>query len=375
MSPYSDTEPAVEELGEPSRLPQSAEVGWWGSAPPQRGGLLRPLAILVERAGLVFKVAGATVLFALALALVLPHRFIATVRFVPEVAPSVLPGGLVGLAGQLGLNLDLSRADRSPVFYAALLEDRALRDQVLQSTIDTAGGLATVLDALRVKGNTPAQRLFNGEAKLQRVVDVRVEVRTNIISVDVEWRNPRVAAEIANAFYRELQEFNATQRASTARATREFLAGRLAQTRAELAGLEDSLQQFLERNRLINDSPELLLQQQRLRRAVDLKTRLVESIQHEHEQARIREVNTTPQLSVIRYAEPPPKKAKPRRKRMVMVSGLLGLAFGVLAAFTADYVGRARRERDPDVASLESAFRQLRARTRSFLDRGSRGPQ
>lgn len=322
--------------------------------------VLRPVAILAERRGLFAGIVVTVMAASIGLALVLPTRYAATTQFVPERGATGLPSGLAGLTAQLGFNLSNPQAEQSPLFYASILQDAAILQRVLAAAVDTGGGTARILDILHVRADAARERIELGVEKLGKITDVRVDLRTSIVSLTVKWKNPITSAAIANTFLQELQEFNLAQRRSTAGALRQFLEQRLNTSRNDLRAAEESLRVFLERNRRTDDSPELQFRQQRLQRVVDMKVRVVESLEQEYEQARIREVNSTPVISVIRQAEPPARRSEPRRKRIVIAGSVLALLLGAVIAFGADYLERARQRSDPDFIALRSALSGFR---------------
>jgi len=354
---------------------ERADVPWWGPGLVERTTLLHPFAIVAGRLQLVALVTVGFVVGSVALALLLPHRYVALASFAPERSRTSLPGNLIGLAGQFGLQLD--EGAQSPQFYARVLEGRSVLERVLQSGIAAAANVPDessgttdpilVMDVLRIRGKTGAERLENGVNRLRRIADVRVEVQTGIVTVAIEQENGAVAAQIANLFLSELNRFNANTRQSTARQEREFLEARVRDALSDLRDAEEQLRVFLERNRRVNDSPELTFQMQRLERQAEFKTQVSQTLQQQLEQARLREVNNTPVVTVIEPASVPVKRSKPRRRRMVIVATVLGLAAGVVAALSAEYVSRARQRGDLDYLTLHRTWSDLRVGTRRLL--------
>ncbi len=88
----------------------------------------------------------------------------------------------------------------------------------------------------------------NWEKTLKRLADnVSFEVNPDeTISVFVIDESPHVAAEMANAFVRQLDSVNIQLRVQKARDNREFLEARLTQCKADLASAEQRLKEFQE---------------------------------------------------------------------------------------------------------------------------------
>ena len=282
------------------------------------------------------------------ISLLIPPTYTATTTFVPEAGPQGrLPAGLSGLATQFGITLG-SEASRSPKFYAEIARSRDLLEHVLlshyvdprQSEI-TAADSATLLTILGVKGRDPADSLYRGVKKLDQLLAVTVNDQTSIVSLSVDAHYPALAAAVANRFVEYLNAFNAQHRQSQAREQRMFVEQRLSDGERELRGVEEDLRTFYERNRSWQQSPQLVFDEGRLRRQVEIRQELYLTLKREYETARIQEVNDTPVITVIDAAVSPAKRSKPKRTLLVVVAMVLGAMVGALWAAGAEYLTRA----------------------------------
>lgn len=368
MDPLGD----VSQAGRPAVPPATPPGGWWGQDAGAQGGMLRFLAILATHWRLAIAVPIGLVIATVVLALLLPLRYTSTTTFVPERNATAIPGAIAGLASQFGVRLDAGGGEsESPYFYASVVESRAVLGGVLESKIpvpatEGSADSSSVLDVLRVKGRDANDRFEKAIKRLRRIVTVNVDRRTDIVGVAVRWRNAAVAAALAECILTQINRFNAEQRQSTARQERVFLEDRLVSALSDLRASEDSLSDFLERNRRFRESPSLVFVQQRYQRQVDLKARVYESLQQQYERVRLREVNNTPVITVIEPPNVPARHSWPRRRRMVVIAGLLGVVLGVISALTADHLQRARDERNPDLLTLDTAWSRLRKRVTAF---------
>ena len=200
------------------------------------------------------------------------------------------------------------------------------------------------------------------------------------IAISVEDRDPKTAADMANAYIEELDNFNRVTRTSTARRTREFVQERLDVVEHDLAAAENSLSSYQQRKNVALLSPEargqaeiganimaqklalevrlnvlrqsLVESSEEVRRvreelsAVqaqlntlpsagvatmrlwrDLKTQeqLYELLTAQLEEARIRETRDTPTVQVLDNAVPPLHKSRPKRIVIVLVGMVVGL--------------------------------------------------
>jgi uncharacterized protein involved in exopolysaccharide biosynthesis len=336
--------------------------------------------VLLEHWRLVVRLPVAVAVVVVVASLVVPPTYTATTSFVPEVrSQSRLPAGLAGLAGQLGISLP-SEAVASPRFYAAVAMNRELLERILLSRYPNPRATATadslrLLELLRVKGRDAADSLQKGVKALQRMVAVRVDNQTNIVRLSVDARYPELAAAVANRFILYLNEFNTETRQSQARERRKFIETRLSEAEQGLRAAEEQLRAFYDRNALWQQSPQLVFQEGRLRRQVDIQQEVYVTLRREYETARIEEVNDTPVITVIERAVPPTERSAPRRGVWVVLALVLGALAAVFLAYGVAYAERLRHHPAPYHAPLLAVMERLRrvvARVRGSRRRPAR---
>lgn len=281
---------------------------------------------------------------------VVPRTYTATTAFVPEVRGQTrLPSGLSGFFGQLGLSLG-GDANESPRFYATVLKGRELMERVLLSAFaDPARGTAPgdslpLLQILRVPGRNYADSLHNGVKQLDQLVSAEVDNPTNIVRVNVDAHDPALAAAVADRFVAYLNDFNTNRRQSRAHERRQFAEARVTNAEAELRRAEEAVKTFRERNRGWQESPELVFEEGRLRRQVDISQEVYLTLRREYETARIEEVNDTPVITVIEPAAVPQEPSKPRLGFLLSLAIVLTAFAGVSWALATRYVDRVRRD-------------------------------
>jgi len=203
------------------------------------------------------------------------------------------------------------------------------------------------------------------------------------IRVSVEDLDRQVAADMTNAFMEYLDQFNRQARMTKGRRARQFIEGRLADTKEELVVAERRLAEYQAKNKTVALSPqmssaieqaasiyarrtmlqvrlgvirgyslgsdeEIQIQQelaqldQKMRElpATGLElTRLVRDVRAleqvlalltaQYEDARISEARNVMTIDVLDAAAPPERKSRPKRLTMTAGAFLLSLAFGV----------------------------------------------
>ena len=357
-----------------SGIPEVATVldAWsingWGDGEEPNITLLDMLGSLLRHWRIIVGVPLISTILTVVVVLLIPSQYTATTSFVPEESTDEpgLPSGLAVLALQFGVGLGGGAS--SPRFYANLLEGRTVRDEILQMSFRTSdeGGPEPLLDILKIDGDSQTERLEKGRRKLDDRVTVGVDDETGIIGVSVETPYPELSAAVANRFVQLVNSFNLEQRQSTVQGRREFIESRSIAADAELRTAEDSLQQFLESNRIVN-APLLQVEYERLQRRVMLKQEILVTLRRQYEEAKIQEVNDTPVITVIDIAVPPDEKSSPRRTLWVIVMFLLGSIGGLATALAQDSLERARSRDDESFKRLSQDWKTAISEVRGLL--------
>jgi uncharacterized protein involved in exopolysaccharide biosynthesis len=324
--------------------------------------VLRLLSVPLQRWRVVAGVPLLAAFVAVAISYVIPSWFTATTRFVPEVrSQSRLPSGLATIAGQFGVSIS-SDPTQSPRFYAQVVKSRAILERILLTRYPDPQGRgyaadsATLLQIFRVHGKTIADSLDRGVKKLGELISVRTDDQTNIVSLDVTSRSPMLAAAIANNAVEYLNDFNTKTRQSQARERRKFIEERLTVGEQDLRLAEEQLKRFYEVNRSWQHAPQLVFEEGRLRRQVEIRQELYLTLRREYESARIEEVNNTPVMTLIDSAVPPQQRSSPRRILFAIIAMVFASTFGLLWAFGAAHLDRIRRQ---DRATYDNFSRLL----------------
>lgn len=278
--------------------------------------------------------------------LFLSPQYTAFTTFVPESPSGGVPAGLSGLATQLGIGG--AAGGRTSQFYAEVLKGREIGDRVLmtrfpdprpESGPNDSTPLIVLLDA---DGDTPKDSLLAGRRAIARAVGVTVTRQTGILRLSVETAYPELSAQVANRLLHLLNEFNTEARQSQVRMRRAFVADRLSSAEIELRKAEDDRRTFLQQNRQWQQAPLLALEEDRLRREVQLRQEIFLTLSREYETARIEEVNDTPVLSVIDHAVAPLEKSSPMRRLMVLLAVTVSGVLAIVIAFTFEFLERTR---------------------------------
>jgi uncharacterized protein involved in exopolysaccharide biosynthesis len=324
------------------------------------------IAGIISRWRLVLKVMGLTLVAAALAAIFLPPIWEARASFVTtgsansKMANALSGGGgagLQGIASQLGVSPGTDPSE-SPNFYVKLIESEELRRRLLQSRFQdprskSPRDSATLLDILRIKSNDPARRMEIGVKNMGKAINPDFDLKTNLVTMSVRLRWPELAAAVANRTIELVDAFNHEQRVSRARSKRVFLENRLDSAKAELRNAEERQRVFYDQNRQWRSSPQLVFEEGRIRRNVDVASDLFRNLQQQFETARLDEFNDAAVITVVDPAVPPRKAQWPRYwillASSLFIGGILGLLVAGAAAILADWRGR-----NPDTATALS---------------------
>lgn len=342
---------------------------------------LRVLAQVLWRGRkLILYITGAITVLSVVCALLLTPLFMATITLYPstQTGSSGL-GQLQGIAASFGFNM--GRAETA-FHIPDIVESRRLHTMIMYNRWhsteftepldlvtyweinDTTGFSLNPREWIRAlltpggkKRDLTAKWEDRGLRKLAKRISVK-ETRSGLVRVGVWMEEPRMAADIANYIYDAIVDYTVNVHNLQARLNREFIEKRRKEVKSELTHAEDVLKEFRDRNRRVSDSPELQLELERLMREVRIQTEVYITLQQQYELARIEEVKKTPSVVFLDEAQPPVKKDKPRRKKLVIMAMLLGLFVSPLAVVTRHILNQ-RSNRRQNKTSTNTVTNQL----------------
>jgi uncharacterized protein involved in exopolysaccharide biosynthesis len=327
----------------------------------QRPSATDYIAAVTSRWRWVAVVTAGTVALTLALQFMMPNWYSARTNFIAESrGASRIPASLAGIASQFGVDVGGEPA-RSPNFYASLIFSEPIFNTILTSRFPSQRGgadSATLLDRLNIPKKDEQRRLELGRRTLRKLTSVDIDLRTSILTLAVELKDPVLAAAVANRFVTELSNFEVRVRQSQARTRRDFAARESEEIRSDLINAEETLRRFYERNREYRSAPGLVFEESRLRRQIDVQQELYLSVRRELETSKIAAANDAPSITVLSAAMPPVRKSRPQRAASSLAAGLLAAMLAIVY-LTARRHGDYLRERDPE--SWSRVFTSRRA--------------
>lgn len=184
---------------------------------------------------------------------------------------------------------------------------------------------ANLIEYWEISGNSDNEMFDKALKELRKRLDVSFDMRLGTVTISVEMEEPQLAADVANQVTAEMDTYTRTKRTTNATRQREFIEQRMEEVEETLKRSEVALKGFRERNRRIADSPQLILEEGRLNRDVEINSTVFIELKKQLEIAKIEEIKNIPIINVLDAARPPVRKSYPIRSTMVIMAFALSL--------------------------------------------------
>ena len=156
--------------------------------------------------------------------------------------------------------------------------------------------------------------------------------------MQVGTQSPLFSADLANAIATTLDRLSLEFSRHLAGQKGRWIESRLSEVQSELTRSEDNLKQFRERNRSVANSPELLLQQARLGREVEINSTIFVELKKQLEVARVEEARTSSIVNILDTARPAYGKSGLARRYMFALFFLMVLTLNIAYILLSDQI-------------------------------------
>ena len=175
--------------------------------------------------------------------------------------------------------------------------------------------------------------------KLLGMINVSEDIKTSIVTLNVKGSEPKFVAELNQVLIEELDTHQRNYNKAKTTDTKKFIQGRIIDVEKELMAAEEDLKVFRDRNRRIENSPTLKLEQQRLNREVTVLTGVFTTLKQQYETTKIEEVKESDYVVILDAPNVPIFTSNSKRE-IVTIIGLLGVLLGIIIAFFRDYIDK-----------------------------------
>lgn len=200
--------------------------------------LLDYLAVIVKYRRMIFYMCTTAVIVAVIVSLLLPKIYSATAVIMP---PKSEQGTMASLASRMGgitaLAGGIMGGSSPSEVYVEMLKSRVVKDTIIDRF-----NLLKVYDVALMK--VARENLKNNTLIKTSKADT--------ISVEVEDKDPQRAADMANAYVKELDKLSRKLTVSDAARQRMFLEKRIEGTEQQLSQAEEVLKEFREKNKIVS---------------------------------------------------------------------------------------------------------------------------
>ena len=243
-----------------------------------------------------------------------------------------------GFAAQFGINVPTGQSEPKWV-YPEIIKSRTLARSMLKRKFDTNkfGPQKPLLQILTFGNEPPEIGLDTLEIiavnNFLGIINVFEDLNTSILTLSINASEPSLAAEINQALIEELDTHQREYNKAKTSETKQFIEDRIIDTEKELMAAEEDLKVFMDRNRRIENSPALQLEQQRLGREVSVLTSVFTTLKQQLETTKIEQVKESDYVVILDPPEAPLVRSKPDKKLMVITAGFMGIMLGMIIGF------------------------------------------
>lgn len=270
------------------------------------------------------------------------------------------------LARMAGAMAPVPQSSNLSYYLPDILESRSFALETLAQRFQTeAMGEVTLSEYLtadmeprRGHEDSPGVRQLWAVKALERMTDVDMAPQTGIIALSISAPEPALAADVTNRMLDLLNPFLTTMVQAEHGEARLFIEGRLSAVGDQLRGAEGRLQAFRDQNRQISNSPQLMLEEERLIREVTLQEGVYLELSRQLEVEKINEVRSAPGVRILDWATPPLQRAFPKRKLLVLLFAVASILAWVLVAFAREYYLGLKKTANGEVDGILDALRQ-----------------
>jgi uncharacterized protein involved in exopolysaccharide biosynthesis len=263
-----------------------------------------------------------------------------------------------GLAAQFGISLPTNQSEPEWV-YPEIIKSRTLARAMLKRKFDTEkfGPQKPLLQILTYGGDEePTVGLETIiKAGVNGVIGmIDIQQNGSFYDLTISAPEPVFARDVTIALIEELDAHQRDYNKAKTSEARQFIEERIIDTEMELRGAEEALKDFSDRNRRIGNSAALLLKQQRLSREVAVLTGVFTTLKQQLETTKIEEVKDSDYVTVLDPPEAPLQSSKPKKKKMVIMAGFLGIGLGIVMAFMKEFLHKNGEEDQGNMYKVKS---------------------
>ena len=302
------------------------------------------LYILKKRIKLIIVITLLSISFAIVyLFFIAQPVYLTTAKLLPTGEDNSL-SNIQGLASQFGLALpfqsgsNLSFSD----IYPEIVKSRQLTGIVLEKKFNTRKfGQNQLLKNIlsrqyRLDKYDVDERFKRSSEILQDNIKVSKARLTSIVTLEVRGLEPEFAVDLANTIISESDKLQREFKTHQVSDKRSFIEERIKDVKKDLESAQEDLKEFREKNRQVQYSPALLLEEERLTTEMDVKKEIFSTLKQQFELVKIEEVEEGATVQILDKPVAPYEKSSPKIFLSIFLSIFIGFGLSVVIAYVID---------------------------------------
>ncbi len=263
--------------------------------------LLDYVRVIVRNKMLICSIIGIVVVVTIVVSLLMTPIYEAKAIIAPAVKTGESSGAGL-LAAQFGISAPAS-SNMSEIVN--LLKSNVLREEIMKQH----NLLPIFFEEKSLRGKSEDQKIWNGIRYLQDTLKVVPNQKDNSIQVSMEFRDPKIAADVVNYTLLELTDHMSNEARRVADTNRKYLESQIDKTADPF-----------------------------------IKTKIYTLIAQQIETAMMAEVKENFAFKILDPPRVPDKKIKPKRTQMAIIAFVVSLFLGIFVAFGHEYWRNHREE-------------------------------
>jgi uncharacterized protein involved in exopolysaccharide biosynthesis len=268
-------------------------------------------------------------------------KFISQSKIISSGAANNRLSEVSGLAMQFGLSIPNSKSNNQWV-YEDIIKSRSLIKSMLYNSYNYDGNKYRLIDIVIPESiNNDLPKNMNEYIAVDNVlnmIQVDQDLATKVFTIRTTSSNPEFSKTLNESLIKALDERQKNYNLKKSSETRIFIESRIKKTQKELMNLEEKLKVFRDRNRRIQGSPALLLEEERIARDVLVLTGVFTSLKQQLETAKIDEVKESEYVIVIDSPDIPISPSSPQTFKFLLLTLIFSLFFVAALIMLKDYL-------------------------------------
>lgn len=302
------------------------------------------LYILKKRIKLIIAITLLSILFAIAHVFFIAHPvYVTTAKLLPTGEDNSL-SNIQGLASQFGYTLPMQSASNLSFsdIYPEIVKSRQLIGVVLEKKFNTRKyGQNQLLKNIlsrqyRLDKYDVDERFKRASEILQDNIKVSKARLTSIVTLEVGAIEPDFAVDLTNAIINESDKLQRQFKTHQVSDKRSFIQDRIKDVKKDLESAQEDLKEFREKNRQVQYSPALLLEEERLTTEMDVKKEIFSTLKQQFELAKIEEVEEGATVQILDKPVAPYEQSSPKVILSIFLSFFIGFGLSVVMAYVMD---------------------------------------